>query len=340
MGDVIHGMPAVAALRRRHPEAWIGWAVEPRWRALLEGEGQMVDRIHAVPTGVWKQRPLSFGTARDLLRLRRELRAQRYDVCVDLQGSLRSAVIGKMAGARRLVGSATPREWPAQWLYDQRVEVRCAHVIDQAGELMSAALAQPLPLREASIPLRPEAEAWADRTLGQAGFCLLAPTAGWGAKQWPPARYAELASALRGEDVRVLVNAAGAEDEAARSIVRESGAQQVECGVAELIAMVRRAGVVVGGDTGPLHLAAALGRPVVGLFGPTDPARSGPRASGARTVVLRHESSVIDHRRHLATEAGLSRVEVSAVLRAVQSALKDRAGWSCAMRKSAGGELG
>ena len=134
MGDVLHGLPAVAALRARMPECFIGWVVEPRWAALLRAEGAtkrgagmpLVDRVHLVPTGEWKRRPFAGATLRGIAGLRRELRAEEYDVCVDLQGSVRSAAIGWMAGARRFVGASEPREWLAREFYGERVELRGA----------------------------------------------------------------------------------------------------------------------------------------------------------------------------------------------------------------------
>ena len=117
MGDVLHAMPAVAAMRRAHPEWFIGWAIEPVWSPLLVGaDGAMplVDCVHLVPTRDWKKGPLAKTTIADVRRLRRELRGERYDLCVDMQGSIRSAVVGRMAGAGTFAGPMEPREPPAR----------------------------------------------------------------------------------------------------------------------------------------------------------------------------------------------------------------------------------
>jgi len=331
MGDVLHALPAVAALRERMPGCFIGWAVEPRWSALLavpEATG-IVDRVHSVATREWKKRPLSPGTLRSIAALRRELRAEQYDVCVDLQGLIRSAVIGRMAGAARYVGSQTPRERLARVLYGERVEVRAPHVIEKACELVSAGIGEALvPVRPA-LPVDTAAEIWCDRRLaelgvGDCGFVLLSPAAGWGAKTWPVERWQLLARQLAAEGYAVLVNAGGPADLAVTEAAAGDGpAKLVECGVAELIALTRRAKLVVGGDTGPVHLAASLGVPVVALFGPTDPRRNGPYFPGARVRVLRHASSRLDHGRRAEREAGLSQITEEEVFDAAIDLLRE-----------------
>ena len=120
MGDVLHALPAVAALRRARPDWMIDWVVDPRWAPLLvdgEGKGPVVDRVHLAETKLWSKAPLSPATLRSVLRLRGELRKERYDLAVDMQGTLRSAVIGRMAGAKQFVGYGDPREALAARLY-------------------------------------------------------------------------------------------------------------------------------------------------------------------------------------------------------------------------------
>lgn len=339
MGDVLHGLPAVAALRERLPDCVIGWAVEPRWKALLEGsEPGLVSRVHLVGTREWKRRPFSVDTVREIVALRRDLRAEEYDVCIDLQGSIRSAVIGLMAGAKHFVGAKEPREKQARWLYGTRVDVRSKHVIEQACELVKWGLAtlvedwQPIeglaPAR-VSIPVDAAAERWCDERLagleiGPQGFVLLAPTAGWGAKQWPTERYAELAKRLQAAGYTVLMNGgSGADREMLEQLAESCGARVAESDVAQLIALTRRARLVVGGDSGPVHLAAALGRRVLALFGPTDPARNGPYFVGAKVRVLRHSTSRLDHARLARTEAGLAKITEDEVVAAAFELLRE-----------------
>ena len=329
MGDVLHAMPAVAALKRARPHWKIGWVVDPRWRPLLEsddGSRPVVDDVHLARTREWKRHPFSTETMESVLGLRRELRGRGYEMCVDLQGSVRSALIGWMTGTGRFVGADEPPERVARLLYTRRVEVRGTHVIEQGFSLMEAALGEGLSFRGAELPVDGAAEIWCDEMVGDgAGVVFLAPTAGWGAKQWPAERYGEVARQMAAAGYRVMVNAAGDRDPVARRVVEASGgsAGTVTSGLAQMIALLRRVSLVIAGDTGPLHLAAALGRPVVGLYGPTDPARTGPYHTGSR--VLRHPDSVTDHRRHESPEAGLMRIEVPQVMRAAMELLQESA---------------
>jgi len=334
MGDVLHAMPAVAALRELHPDWFIGWAIEPAWRELLEAKSDapevarrstgrdsrrpLVDVLAQVPTREWKRRPLSLNTLSDAARLRRELRGDEYDLCVDMQGSVRSAIVGRMAGARVFAGSSEPRETPAAWFYSKKIRLNATHVVEQGCELLGAAVGETLRPAKVTLPVDPAAERWCDATLSGIGerFAMIAPTAGWGAKQWPAERYGAVAKALGSAGFRTLVNAASAEDVVGRRVVETShgAATLVPCSVGQMIALVRRVGVLIAGDTGPLHLAAALDRPVVGLYGPTDPARNGPYGTVAR--VLRHASSKRDHSRYAEAEAGLMQITTDEVVEA------------------------
>jgi heptosyltransferase-1 len=340
MGDVLHAMPAVAALRKLHPDWRIGWAIEPVWHELLEAETEshnvawrfsgrdarrpLVDLWSIVPTREWKRRPLSLRTLREIMALRRELRIDDYDLCVDMQGSIRSAVVGRMAGARVFAGSAEPRERPAAWLYGQRVKLSASHVVEQGCELLGAAVGETLRPETVTLPVDAAAERWCDALLSNAAgrFVLIAPTAGWGAKQWPAERYGAVASSLACSGFRTLVNAASADDAVARRVVDASdgAATMVPCSVGQMIALMRRASVVIAGDTGPLHLAAALERPVVGLYGPTDPARNGPYGTASR--VLRDRSSKTSHARSRNVDPGLLLIGVEEVVDAALELLR------------------
>ena len=321
MGDVLHAMPAVAAMRQRHPEWRIAWAIDPCWRELLQTDEAtarsaampLIDRCHVVPTRRWKQRPVSLETLAGIRGVRRELRTEDFDLCVDMQGSIRSSMIGRMAGARSFVGPDAPRERQARWLYGRRVPVSAAHVIEQGCEILSAAIGDPLAPIKVDLPKDTAAESWCDELLAKSvplgkKFVIIAPSAGWGAKQWPADRYGAVAAELVRAGYVPLVNAVFAGDILANTVADASGgaAVVVPCTVGQLIALTRRASLVIAGDTGPLHLAAALRRPVVALFGPTDPARNGPWETEAR--VLRHASSRRDHTRNVETEEGLMQI--------------------------------
>jgi heptosyltransferase-1 len=327
MGDILHALPAATALREAHPDWRIGWAVEPHWKPLLAAEGAtargpampLVDRVHAVPARQWTRAPLNLKTLREVRRVRRELREEQYDVCVDLQGALRSALVAKWARARRLIGEDVPRERVARYFFNERVRTSGVHVIEQAMEIMNAVAGESLPVRRPLLPQDAEAECKASALAEP--FVLLIPGAGWGAKRWPAKRYAELATLLRDAGFNVVVNAGPGEETLASEVATLSGgaATVLRSALAELIAVTRRAVLVIGGDTGPLHLASALGKAVVGILGPTDPARNGP--FGCKFLVLRHPDSRRDHTRHAAPEPGLLTITPQAVMAAAMELL-------------------
>lgn len=329
MGDILHSMPAVTALRQAHPDWFIGWAVEPQWRGLFRTDASephtagmpLVDALHIVPAKQWAKAPLSPATWRDMRRVRHELRDAHYDAAVDLQGAVRSAMFARWARTGRVIGEATPRELAAKWLFDERVATRGVHVIEQSLEVANAIAGENLPMALPLLPCDPAAEAEA-RKLPQP-CALLSPGAGWGAKRWPPARYGAVARRLTDSGLHVMINSGPAEGHLAREIVDSSGgaATPMTLDLAGLIAFTRRVAVVIAGDTGPLHLACALNRPVVGIFGPTDPARNGPFHCPSR--VLRHPESVRDHTRRSEPEAGLLTITPEAVCEAAFDLLRE-----------------
>ncbi len=350
MGDILHALPAVAALRRSHPGWEIGWVVEPRWRELLkagteglrdsgtEGLGTrdlgtlgpaqpLVNRLHYAPTKDWRRRPLSPRTFAAIGALSRELRFCRYDAVIDLQGAMRSAVIARLSGCARRIGEQNPRERPARLLYSERIATHGAHVIEQDLELASAVAGDALnavqPLLPPLLPIDPAAELWCDALLddGDGPVALISPGGGWGAKRWPAERYKAVAQGLALRNFRVLVNIGPGELKMAQAICSSGIAQAVSPSVGELIALTRRIALCIAGDTGPLHLACALGRPVVGIYGPTDPSRNGPY--GTRCRVLRSPESRRDHSRTEQTEAGLLTIEPADVLSAAEELLKE-----------------
>ena len=340
MGDILHALPAVTALREAHPCWVIDWVVEPRWRALLAADGStgrgvtrcdmppnpaqpLVDRILPAATREWRNSPFSAQTWREIEALRQALRAGEYDVTIDLQGAIRSAVIGRMAGSLRRIGEAVPRESEARWFFTDLIPTRGAHVIEQDVELAASITGDDLKPVEPWLPVDPDAEAWADRILPPGGklSVLINPGAGWGAKRWPVERYADVARGLAERGFRVLVNAGPGEEPLAQAIVEGAGGAvtPLNCSLAQLIAVTRRVALAIAGDTGPLHLACALGRPVVGIYGPTDPSRNGPY--GTRFRVLRSPESRRDHTRRQEPEAGLLTIQPEEVLRTAEELL-------------------
>ncbi len=327
MGDVLHALPAVAALRAVRPDWRIDWAVDERWAPLLingDGVGPVVNAIFRAPVKEWGKSPLSPRTFGSIRTLRRTLRAGHYDLCVDMQGTIRSATIGWLAHASKLAGYDDPREAPAKRLYGVRIGREGVHVVEQGLALLGEATGVRLEFEagRAVLPVDTDAEMWAtNMTHGR--FCVMAPSAGWGAKQWPAERFGTLAGELAKAGVTTLVNATREDDALAAKVVAASdgAARIVACGVAELASLLRRAALFVGGDSGPTHLAAALGVPLVGLYGPTDPARNGPWGDGPRRV-LRNSASTTSHKRVEEIDRGLGRIEVDEVLEAALSLLQ------------------
>ena len=329
MGDILHSMPAVTALRQAHPGWFIGWAIEPQWRGLFCANGcapgtlgmPLVDQLHILPAKRWAKAPLSVSTWRDIRRVRQELRDARYDLAVDLQGAVRSAMFARWARTGRVIGEEQPRELAARWLFNERVATRGAHVIEQSLEVASTIANENLAMTMPLLPSDPKAEQRANEI--PLPFVLLSPGAGWGAKRWPAERYGAVAGRLAKSGYHVVVNSGPAEEYLAQEIVATSGGavRTLSPEMADLIAVTRRASLAIAGDTGPLHLACALGTPVVGIFGPTDPARNGP--FHCRSRVLRHAESKRDHTRRREPEAGLLTITPEAVTEAALSLLRE-----------------
>ena len=322
MGDVLHALPAVAALRAERPDWVIDWAIDTRWAALLadgKKRGPVVNAVHLAPTKEWSRRPFSWATLKSVLGLRKKLRKAKYDLVVDMQGTLRSAVIGRMAGAKRFVGYADPREAVAAKFYKTKLVRRGVHVVEQGAALLGEACGMALKAREVALPRIEWAENWAEREAVLARpLCVLGAGGGWGAKQWPAARYGELAVRLKRMGFDVVVNAPRKDDTVALAVAEasEGAARMVVCNVAGLVALLRRTDLFVGGDSGPTHLAAALAVPTVALFGPTDPARNGPWGPGICRL-LRDPESVTSYKRVDEVEARLAKLPVEDVVDAI-----------------------
>lgn len=340
MGDVIHGLPAIAALRRERPNLQIGWLIEERWSELLcahpverlQSRSELkplVDWVHVANFKQWRKGLLEAVNWRDMRACLREVRAMNYQVALDLQGAIRSAMAARLSGARTRLGPAEPREAPARRFYTRAIATEGAHVVEEALSLASAVAGEALTYEPPVFPQDPATEAWADRfhsSIGWKPLAIVNPGAGWGAKCWPVESYGAVANALADREMAVVVNYGPEEEPLARSVRDCSGgrARLVKCTVGELIAVTRRASLFVGGDTGPMHMAAALGVPVVALFGPTRPERNGPYAT--RSIVLRSPDSV-DNRSHTdRPDEGLQSITPQQVIAAADQLLGEQNG--------------
>ena len=259
-GDVIHALPAAASLRRSIPGARLTWAIDPKWKGLLEGNPD-VDCVLAVN----RRSPESLKAAW------RYFRERPVDIAVDVQGLIKSGLLVRASQARRRIGFAAGflRERAAGLFYTEQIAPKTQHVVEWNLDLASAAGATARVV-DAPIPAgKPEGE------LPTKPFVLACPFAGWGAKQWPLEHYEELGTLLSGAGHDLVLNVAAQ---------AQTSLYQHVSGLPGLIDATRRAAAVVGLDSGPLHLAAALKKPGVALFGPTDPARNGPYGGTIKTL--------------------------------------------------------
>lgn len=350
MGDIIHTLPAVTALRQAYPQATLGWLIEERWAELLctlryprsgprSAERPLVDRIHTVNTAEWRRSPLSFNTWQAMGTGLSDLRGMHYDAVIDFQGAVRSALLARWSGAAIVYGEAQPRENAASMFYTRKSasNTNGTHVVEQAVALAEAAISNGVSTtgnsyasvamvaqNQVKFPVDPDAEKKIAALAAAAGFVILNPGAGWGAKMWPAERYGQVAKELATLGLHSLINYGPGEEELAAAVesASEGRARRIACSISELIALTRRANLFIGGDTGPMHLAAALKIPVVGIFGPTNPARNGP--FGTQAIVLRSSASQTDHARRREPEQGLLEITVEEVVSAARALLRDR----------------
>ncbi len=277
IGDVIHGMPVLCALRRRFPHAHISWVAERPGAKLLEGH-KALDELIVVPRG-WLKSPA------EVWRLRRKLRALDPQVTIDMQGLGKSAVAARLSGCRRRIGFGDEKGRElSTWLNTELVSSPDKHVIDANLRLLGP-LDIHLPEVRFDLPEQPMAALEADRAIHQLGFqdgfAVINPGAGWPSKLWPPQRFGAVAKHL-GEHWQMpsLVVWAGDREKADAATIAAHSDGQARIAppttLPELAAVVRRSQLFIGSDTGPLHLAVAVGVPSIGLFGPMPAERNGP----------------------------------------------------------------
>jgi heptosyltransferase-1 len=270
-------MPIACALREGFPQAFLAWAVESRAAGLLRGH-EALDELIELPRG-WLKSP------RGVWRLRAKLRALRFDVAIDVQGLTKSAVLAWLSGAKRRIGFGNPggREL-SKWFNNERVDPKSTHVVDQYLELLrplwieSPAVCFQVPEREAD---RRAAENMIRAAGVEAGFAIINPGAGWQSILWPTERYAAVARHLgQAWKLPTLIAWAGQSERAMAEQVAAAAEGTARVAppttLSELASLERRARLFIGADTGPLHLAAAVGTPCVGLYGPWPAARHGP----------------------------------------------------------------
>ncbi len=283
IGDVVHTLPALAVLRRAGWSA--GWLVEPPAGVLLE-DNPALEQLFLVPPVKAFRWAAAGATAR-------ALRQARFDVALDFQGLWKSAAWARVSGARRVVGwDGAGRREPASRILIGECAKRegGGHVIDKNLALLRPLGIDAVGAREFPLPRKAASVARIDSALAGLSpvLAVLNPGGGWASKLWPAERFGALAKALRTQGVTSLVSwGPGEEERAERVVAASDGAarRSPATSLVDFVELARRARLVVAADTGPLHIACAVGTPVVALFGPTDPARNGPFAS--EDVVVR-----------------------------------------------------
>jgi lipopolysaccharide heptosyltransferase I len=293
LGDLIHALPALAAMRDAWPAARLDWLVDTRYAALLRyvsgcDRAIVIGRTAVVPAGPSEPGAPAFAAYPGLggaWRAIRELRAARYDAALDLQGLIKSAALARASGARRVIGFSPEalREREAGVFYTETaVPDPAVHVVRKNLAAVRLLGIEPGELRfslDAPLSARMAAALPTPAVGGLPRFAILNPGAGWPNKRWPPERFGAVAAFLRtrfglpslvtwGPHERPLADAVAAASDGAARVAPETS-------LGDIIAMTRRAALFVGGDTGPLQMAAALGTPIVSMFGPTNPARNG-----------------------------------------------------------------
>jgi lipopolysaccharide heptosyltransferase I len=321
LGDIVHTVPAAAALRRTFPDARIDWVVDARHAAFasLVTSVDRIIRLEKPSVAAW-------------VNVVRQLRWSRYDVALDFQGLMKSAVLARASGARRVIGFSIwhLREKTARPFYTG-VEAQDlpAHMIQKNLSLLTTV---GINSTHIEFPLAHVPSAALEHVKQDASgrpFAIINAGAAWPNKRWPAARFGEVAAFLREvRGIQPYVVWGSDEKPLAAEVVRASGGAAhlaPPTTTEDLVALSREAVLLVSGDTGPLHIAAAVGTPVVAIFGPTDPARNGPW-SVDDTVVSRYSSCGCHYeRRCRQTSWCLTGVEVAEVTAAVQHRLASAA---------------
>ena len=324
LGDIVHTFPAVAALRESFPKAEIVWLTHPRWKALVESS--------ELATEIWEVETRSYGSVRDVLG---RIRKRSFTAAIDYQGLWKSGALPFLGRVPRRIGfsSHSVREFGVPLLYTDRVRSTQAHIADQNGELSQRAGARNgVGHFQLSVPSLQEAFALQLlRSFGVDRYVVLSPAGGWRSKCWPPERYGVLCQQIYSNlGLRCILNQGPADEKCIAAVKAASGdAAPIACdsSLHQLMVLLRNALCVVAGDTGPLHLAVALGTPVVALFGPTDPARNGPyrlACDSVKDMILRSPNALTSYKRGDEPDPSLLELDVATVFDAVRKHVEAR----------------
>jgi heptosyltransferase I len=321
LGDIIFTLPMLAALRDTFCRSHIAWAVNERWKPLLEGNPDLNDII-----------TLPNSSIRAFFKCGKRLRENNYTCVFDVQGLYKSALLAKLTHVKQRIGYSfsCAREGAASFLYSQRVQPTTRHMVDMNLELAAAAGAR-IGTPRFPLMISSEAQSAASQFLASmkiSRYVVLSPGGGWLSKLWPPNRFGELALKIWDtHGLRIIINCGPGEAELAEIVAANATSALpiiVQYGVPEMMALLRGAELVVAADSGPLHLANALGTPVVGLYGPTSPDRNGPY--GGRDIVVRNlDDADTTYKRANSYSEEMYSITVEQVMEAVDQRLAQRA---------------
>lgn len=295
LGDVVQALPVLTALKEAHPQSHVAWLVARPFADLLEGHPRL-DEVIVFDRQRFGRLGRSLGVMKEFLTFLRDLRRRKFTLAIDLQGLFRSGLLTMATGAPDRVGLETAREL-APLFYTQKVPIADPdmHAVDRY-----LAVARYIgvgdPRATDHLPVPPQAREAARRRLAEAGlepgrpFVVACAHARWETKQWPPDRFAAVLDRAGAEaGVRAVLVGGGAAVEIGRTIGRAMSVPPIDLTdrttLKELIAVIAEARAMVTNDSGPMHIAAAVGTPVVAVFGPTNPSRTGPYGQGHRVIV-------------------------------------------------------
>lgn len=288
LGDILHALPAVEIIKEKHPDAVIDWMVAPQFATLLDLHPSIRRKILFQRKKLGKA--ASFLPA--FLKLVRELRAERYDLVIDMQGLMRSAFFARIAKSKQYWGFAGTREKSAALSYSRKVKVPedKMHAAEKNIFLACEAMDTAFRIPDWIPPLNEKAAGSLKALFQKEGieegktFVGIVPGARWKSKQWPPEFFASVISRISAEmpSVEFILIGAPDESEAAAAIMKLADRNAVlhdltgKTSMTELVELIRKCSAVLSNDSGPMHIAAILNVFVFALFGPTDPDKTGP----------------------------------------------------------------
>ncbi len=319
LGDIIHSLPVLDALNRCFPGAEIDWIVAKGFEGILEGH-PMLRKLWIIRKEEWKKITRLRSTISELRKLFRNLKSEKFDCAIDLQGLFRSGLIAKATGAPLRIGFADAREGSAVFYTHKVVGGKEIHAVDRylkIPALLGCKVTRP------RFPL-PSFQVAPEGVLPAGDYAVMAPGARKPVNRWPARRFGELASRL---PLRTVVVGSKSDRDLADEVVKASKGKAVSLagrtGLRELVGVIRQARFVVSNDTGPMHVAAAVGVPVFALFGAANPVRTGPYGMG-HTVIRREVPCSPCYKRSCKTALCMDMIKVDEVAEAIGAFLRRR----------------